>query len=330
MYIISPQFIRDYITQNFSDKGRLSSNGREFIMESVFVQNDWKRHMSMNVETGLWQCFKTGRSGNFVRFYSEVEEIPYFRAYRDLMIKNFEFLGEDIPEQIKEERQLELDTSRLIPLNIESGYSEDPDVLRAWSLLFERKLFTLNNPPEAEYYLCMEGKFHNRIIIPFKKDSIVYYFQGRALGDQTPKYLNPSTEIAPNPSEILYPYDEDADHVVVCEGPLDAKSLQLQGVNATATMKNYISPRQAEILSTFEGRVILGFDSDAAGVRGCQRFDELRKERLMEDFYVCSPPKGCKDWNEAHVKGKSLHSWIMNESSLYDFEYKLLKEINSI
>jgi len=328
MYIIAPQFIRDYITQNFSDKGRSSSNGREFIMESLFVRNDWKRHMSVNVDSGLWQCFKTGRSGNFTRLYSEAEDIPYFRAYRDLMIRNFEFIGEDIPEQIKEERQLELDTSKLIPLNIESGHSDDPDVLRAWSLLFERKLFSVEDPPAAEYYLCMDGKFQNRIIIPFKKDGVVYYFQGRALGDQRPKYLNPSIESAPNPSEILYPYNEDEDYVVVCEGPLDAKSLQLQGVNATATMKNYISPRQAEILSTFDGRVILGFDSDTAGVRGCQRFDELRRERLMDDFYVCPPPNGCKDWNEAHVKGESLHSWVMNESSLYNFEYKMINKIN--
>ena len=297
-------------------------------MESPFVQNDWKKHMSINVDSGLWQCFKTGRTGNFTRFYAETEEIPYFRAYRDLMIKNFEFLGEDIPEQVKEERQLELDISKLIPLNIESGYSDDPDVLRAWSLLFERKLFTEENPPEAEYYLCMEGKFHNRIIIPFQRESIVYYFQGRALGDQRPKYLNPSSEIAPNPSEILYPYNEDDDHLVICEGPLDAKSLQLQGVNATATMKNYVSPRQAEILSTFQGDIVLGFDNDDAGHFGCKRFDELRRERLMQDFHVCSPPPGYKDWNEAHIKGENLHSWVMSESSLYNFEYKLLNEIN--
>jgi hypothetical protein len=328
MYIIAPQFIRDYISKNFSDKGRLSSNDQEFIMESLFVQNDWKKHMSINIDSGLWQCFKTGRSGNFTRFYAEAEGVPYFRAYRDLMILNFEFLGEDIPQRIKEERQLELDTTRLIPLNIESGHSDDPDTLRAWSLLFERKLFTLEDPPEAEYYLCMEGKFHNRIIIPFKKDELVYYFQARALGDQRPKYLNPSTEIAPNPSEILYPYDEDSDHLVICEGPLDAKSLQLQGVNATATMKNHISPRQAEIISTFKGRVILGFDNDDAGHFGCRRFDELRRERLMDDFYVCSPPNGCKDWNEAHVKGESLHPWVIGESSLYNFEYKLMNEIN--
>ena len=147
-------------------------------MESIFVQNDWKKHMSVNVDSGLWQCFKTGRSGNFVRLYAEIEEIPYFRAYRDLMIRNFEFLGEDIPEQIKEERQLELDTSKLVPLNIESGFSDDPSVLAAWSLLFERKLFTEDEVPEAEYYLCQEGKFANRIIVPFKKEGIVYYFQG--------------------------------------------------------------------------------------------------------------------------------------------------------
>lgn len=330
MYIIAPQFIRDYITQNFADKGRLSSTGQEFIMESIFVQNDWKKHMSVNVDSGLWQCFKTGRSGNFVRLYAEIEEIPYFRAYRDLMIRNFEFLGEDIPEQIKEERQLELDTSKLVPLNIESGFSDDPSVLAAWSLLFERKLFTEDDAPEAEYYLCQEGKFANRIIVPFKKEGIVYYFQGRAMGDQQPKYLNPSTEIAPNPSEILYPYDEEADHVVVCEGPLDAKSLQLQGINATATMKNYISPRQAEILSTFDGRVIIGFDNDEAGRRGCQRFDQLRRERLMEDFWVCSPPKRYKDWNEAHTKGEDLPAWIARESLLYNFEYKMLNEISSL
>ena len=286
--------------------------------------------MSINVDSGLWQCFKTGRSGNFIRFYSEVEGIPYFRAQRDLIIKNFEFLGEDIPKQIKEDKQLELDTSKLIPLNIESGYSDDPDVLRAWSLLFERKLFTLEDPPKAEYYLCMEGKFHNRIIIPFQKDDLVYYFQARALGDQRPKYLNPSTEIAPHPSEILYPYDEDLDYLVVCEGPLDAKSLQLQGVNATATMKGYISQRQAEILSTFSGDIIVGFDNDDAGQRGIKSFEFLRREMRMGTFKVCFPSPEYNDWNLAHSKGEDLSSWIKNNSKVFDYSYQINNKLKYI
>jgi len=286
--------------------------------------------MSVNIDSGLWQCFKSGRSGNFIRLYAEAENIPYFKAYKDILIKNFCFLGDDIPEPIKEERQLELDTEKLIPLNIASGFSEDPAVLTAWNILFSRKLFNESNETKPEYYLCLEGKFRDRIIIPFSQNGVVFYFQARSIGDQRPKYLNPSIDIAPNPSEILYPYDEESEYVVVCEGPLDAISLQLQGVNATATMKNTVSPRQAEILSTFKGRIILGFDNDEAGSRGVVAFNRLRRERRMNEFYVCPLPDKCKDWNDAHVKGVSLSQWVTEKSSLYNFEYKIMSEVNLI
>ena len=157
MYIIAPQFIRDYITRNFSSIGKLSASGREFIMESLFVNNDWKKHMSVNVDSGMWQCFKTGRSGNFVRLYSEAEGIPYFRAQRDLMIRNFEFLGEEIPELDIPQKELELDTSRLIPINLESVDSENKKEVDAWSFLFGRSLFNLNEEEEALNRDCPEA-----------------------------------------------------------------------------------------------------------------------------------------------------------------------------
>jgi len=329
--IFGPQFIRDYLVANFSNIGRFSGSGREFVMESPFVQNDWKKHLSVNVDSGLWQCFKTSRSGNFVSLYAALQDIPYFKAQRQLILKNFEFQDQEFIQADQERKELELDTSKLIPINIESGYSDDPKLLNAWSQLWDRHLLTEVDAPEAEYYLCVEGKFANRIIIPFEKDGKTYYFQARALSDdQMPKYLNPSIDIAAKPSEILYPYDEDADHVVVCEGPLDAKSLQLQGVNATAAMKNIISPVQAEMLASFKGRVILGFDNDEAGRRGFDRFDKLRKYRNMDAFYVCSPPDGSKDWNEAHIKGENLSKWVTQKSSLYDFEYKALASLSSL
>jgi 5S rRNA maturation endonuclease (ribonuclease M5) len=328
MYIIAPQFIREYLFQNFKDNGKLSANGCEFIMESLFVNNDWKKHMSINIDSGLWQCFKTGRSGNFTRLYSEVEGIPYFKAQRDLIIKNFEFLGEEVPELNRPGKQLELDTNRLTPITINTGNSDDPKKLHAWNFVWGRKLFNTDYEEAAPFYLCNEGKFEGRLIIPFKSDEVVYYFQGRALYDQSPKYLNPSTEIAPKPSDILYPYEEDMDHLVVCEGPLDARSLQLQGVNATATMKGYISPRQAEILSTFEGKIVLGYDNDEAGQRGIKRFDELRKEMRMESFSICSPPSKYNDWNEAHIANENLFQWVMENTTLYDFEYEISKLLN--
>jgi DNA primase len=299
-------------------------------MESLFVNNDWKKHMSVNVDSGLWQCFKTGRSGNFVRLYSEAEGIPYFRAQRDLLIKNFEFLGEEVPELDRPETKLELDTSKLIPINLDSVDSENKKEVDAWNFLFSRALFSLNEEEEEPFYLCTEGKFTDRIIIPFKADGVVFYFQARALYDQSPKYLNPSTEIAPKPSDILYPYDEEEDYLVVCEGPLDALALQRKGINATATIGSSVSPRQAEILSTFRGKIILGYDNDEAGQRGIDKFDRTRKEMRMTGFEVCPPPSGYKDWNEAHIAGEDLFSWIMDKSQSYDFDYKSASMLNSL
>lgn len=332
MYIIAPQFIKDYLVENFSNKGKLSASGREFVMESLFVEHDWKKHLSINVDSGLWQCFKTGRSGNFISLYSHAEGVPYFRAQRDLIIKNFEFLGEEIPELDRPEMQLELDTSKLIPINLSSATSNDPKVLNAWSFLFGRNLFDLKEEEEAPYYLCTEGRFADRIIIPFMSfDGDVYYFQGRTITDQSPKYLNPSTDIAPKPSDILYPYydsDEDGEYVVICEGPLDARSLQLQGINATATIGSSISPRQAEILATFKGKIILGYDNDEAGQRGIEKFDRTRKQMRMDSFEVCPPPSGHKDWNEAHIAGIDLEAWISEKTQSYDFDYKAANELN--
>ena len=116
--------------------------------------------------------------------------------------------------------------------------------------------------------------------------------------------------------------------LVVCEGPLDAISFQLQGINATATMKNIVSPRQAEMLATFDGDIVLAFDNDTAGERGFEAFDRLRKERLMDEFFVCKPPKGYKDWNEAHKSGHDLGNHLLDNMALYDFEYKMLNEVN--
>ena len=283
--------------------------------------------MSVNIDSGLWQCFKTGRSGNFISLYAQAEGVAYFKAQRDLIIKNFEFLGEEVPELVRPKKELELDTSKLIPINLDSVDSDNKKEVDAWNFLFSRALFNLNEEEEAPFYLCTEGKFADRIIIPFKTEETVFYFQARALYDQTPKYLNPSTEIAPKPSDILYPYDEDEDYLVVCEGPLDALALQRKGINATATIGSSVSPRQAEILSTFRGKIILGYDNDEAGQRGIEKFDRTRKERRMTGFEVCPPPSGYKDWNEAHIAGEDLFSWIMDKSKSYDFEYQISTQL---
>lgn len=285
--------------------------------------------MSVNVDSGLWQCFKTGKKGNFISLYAQAENIGYFRAQRNLILRN---LGNEQEEYIQEKDRNsqvpKLQEESLTPINIESCYSDDPSVVEAWNYLFSRRLFNENKEEPAPFYLCREGKYSGRIIIPFKNDGYIYYFQGRALGDQTPKYLNPSRDEGPKASDILYPYDEDADILVICEGPLDALSLQLQGVNATATMGSVVSHAQAEVLSLFKGKIIMGYDNDEAGKKGIERFDTLRKEMRMEEFYVCPPPSKYKDWNQAHIVNEALGAWVAENSKLYSYEYKIFDSIS--
>ncbi len=107
------------------------------------------------------------------------------------------------------------------------------------------------------------------------------------------------------------------------KGPLDAISLQIQEVNATAAMGCKLSKWQAQMLSKFPGDVILAFDNDSAGISGIKHFEKLRKECGMREFYVCFPPKGHKDWNEAHVAGVDLNKYVNQNAKIFDFTYQI-------
>ena len=326
----SPQVIQDFLIKYYGSVGRTSANGQEFIMPSPYLENDYKRHFSINTETGLFQDFKTGKVGNFTSLYAYTKNISYKRASAEIMME--EFLEEPSsklpPPQTKPEEKPSLS---LVPISIDSVHSGDDLVLRAWNFLFTRKLFNLTEQQNDEFFLCVEGKYKNRLIIPFNTSKgEMYYFQARALlVDQKPKYLNPS-EGYPKPSHILYPYDKNSNHLIICEGPLDAISLQLQGINATCTMGGHISAIQASILADFEGKIILGYDNDEAGGRGIKAFERLRKEKLMGNFYILQPPTGHKDWNDAHIAKVDLRTHMLENTQEYTYEYTINTELNQL
>jgi len=325
MNIIVPQYIRDYLTEKFEENYRLSSSNDEMIVPSLFVPDDYKRHMSVNLNTGLWQCFKSGNKGNFIQLYAYLEGITYNKAESAILFK--ELLDGEVFSAPKElpkkkhnpKRQEELG---LIPVTVDSYESENSLIQKAWAFLYERGLFNLN--PDVEfsptYYIATKGIYRNRLIIPFEYNSQIFYFQARTLADETPKYLN-ATGDWPKSSAVLYPYDTEADHLVVCEGPLDAISLQLQGVNATCTLGCSISDLQVEELKSFEGKIIVGYDNDAAGKKGVNRFDYLRRLKRMADLHICHPPSEVKDWNEAHMKSIGLKRFVELRTTKYDYDY---------
>jgi 5S rRNA maturation endonuclease (ribonuclease M5) len=314
--MVVPHYIRDYLLEKFKENYRLSSGDSELIVPSIFIADDYKRHMSINLDTGLWQCFKSGNKGNFIQLYAFLEDLTYNKAEAEILFKELEDPTQPKRVITKPTPTNSTKNLELIEVTLGDYDTTRPLVQRAWVFLYERGLFNLETQDSTFYVSEVNG----RLIIPFSHEGKLFYYQARALEDETPKYLNPS-EGWPKPSNILYPYDEEEDHLVVCEGPLDAISLQNQGVNATCTMGCSVSDQQIEQLKEFEGKIIIGYDNDDAGKRGVNRFDYLRRIKRMADIYICHPPLEVKDWNEAHVKGFNLREFVDNQTKRYDYNY---------
>ena len=333
--MLNPQFIKDYVAEKVKCDYRISSNNRELMMPSIFIKGDYKRHMSINLENGLWQCFKTGNKGNFIKFYSLVEDIPYRSAESKIMFQGLEEGVWDVwgEEGTKTEPVTEikpnLDTSGFIPVSINSYDTKNHLVLRAWKFLMDRKLFNLKEEDEAPFYVAPDGKYRGRLIIPFKDyEGEIFFFQARSLmHGLSPKYLNPNTENGVKSSNILYPFDFESEHLCICEGPADAISLSLNGLNATCTVGSTISDVQMQTLREFEGRIILAYDNDEAGQRGIEKFEFLRKKYMMPTFSVCTPQFKYKDWNEAHQAGEDLYEWFSEKTYEYTFENRSLRNL---
>jgi DNA primase len=318
---MAPQFIRGYLLEKFKDNYKLSSNNVELIVPTLFINNDWKRHLSINLDTGLWQCFKTGKKGNFIQLYAFLEDISYREAEADILFKelNEEFEPYSPPPRKREEVSSNVSDLNLLPITLDDYDTEDVVIQKAWTFLYSRNLFNLKTG-ENRYYISQHPKYKDRLIIPFEENNNIFYFQARSLRGDTPKYLNPSDGWA-KPSHILYPFDEEEDHLVICEGPLDAISLQIQGINATCTLGCSVSECQVEILKEFRGKIIIGYDNDDAGKRGVNKFDYLRKLKRMADLYICHPPSKAKDWNEAHIQGSDLKRFVDMRTKKYDYDY---------
>ncbi|MEO7803053.1 MAG: DNA primase [Actinomycetota bacterium] len=122
-------------------------------------------------------------------------------------------------------------------------------------------------------------RFRGRLVFPVNDLSgHVIGFGARTLGDDQPKYLNsPETDIY-HKSKILFGLDRARESMVrdgvaiVTEGYTDVIGLAKVGVvNAVATCGTALGEEHFALIKRFCERVILAFDSDAAGAMASER-----------------------------------------------------------
>lgn len=269
---------------------------------SLFVERDPNKHMSINLDTGLWQCFKSGERGNFLKLFSQLENITYRVAYQKFLVDEFfqqdeNKVSEDVdnPEYSQEQiKDCFADFKKVDVTNVTSELNS-----KAIMALIERGILDRN-----DFYVAETGFYKGRLIIPYRNKDKVFYFQGRTLSNQQPKYLNFK---GMKSSVVLYPFDYGSTNpLYVCEGAIDAISLQMLGLNATTTISCHVSLAQIEQLKYYQGKIVVAYDNDRAGHDGLRAFDLRRRRARMKPISYCFPAVGFKDWNEMFVKDPEL------------------------
>lgn len=297
----------------------MSSGGKELIIPSIFLESDPKRHMSINLENGLWQCFKTKNKGNFLKLYSVLEGISYRTAYEHFLFRSLEDAPPEEEVVVETTKKVEESLPELIRIDKDQVPTDYLGLL-AFELLCKRRIWdeTFDNI-HTPFYICKEGTYANRLVIPYLNGNKMFFFQGRDLIGRDPKYLN-SKNI--KSSHILYPFDySSTKNLYVCEGVFDALSLKQLGLNATSTISCNVSKEQMSQLKEYQGKIVLAYDRDKAGTEGLKRFDMIRRQLRMSNhnlLYV-QPKPPYKDWNEMLVKeSDSMLDYIKSNTMYLD------------
>ncbi len=126
--------------------------------------------------------------------------------------------------------------------------------------------------------------FRNRVIFPIiDVTGNVVAFGGRVMDDSIPKYLNTSDTPAFKKSKNLFALNFAKNHcenmLILCEGYMDVIALHSAGFeNAVATLGTAITSEQARIFSRYTKKVVISYDSDAAGQKAADKAFRLLQE----------------------------------------------------
>ncbi len=126
-------------------------------------------------------------------------------------------------------------------------------------------------------------RFRNRIMFPiFDVNMQVAGFGGRVMDDAMPKYMNSPETPVYNKSRILYGLHAAKQHcrqqgiLYIVEGYFDFLSLYQHGIkNTVATLGTALTPDHIRILKGYASKMVLVFDSDAAGISAAKRSIKL-------------------------------------------------------
>ena len=321
---------------------------------------------TVSADKGLYYCFGCGEGGDVVRFLEQMENLSFPEVIEQLgerfgvPVEFEEGAGLDPGRKDRETRLLlvlekaatfyqrflwETESGRGAREYLEKrglgeqvcrtfrvGYS--PDNWRGLHSRAAKEGFTDRELEEAGLLVRQTGKtydrFRGRLMFPLVDHrGRVLGFGGRALKDETPKYLNSPEGPLYQKGHLLYGLYQarraiaDADEVVVVEGYTDVLGLVQAGVaNVVASMGTALTDAQIGLMMRFTGNVTFMFDADRAGTEAILRSGELARGHSLRPL-VAALPSGRDPADIAVQGGKEAVSQVMaGKISLLGFEVR--------
>jgi len=177
-------------------------------------------------------------------------------------------------------------------------------------------------------------KFVNRLMFPITDvTGRVIGFGGRTLGETGAKYINSPTTALFDKSSSLYGLQEARHRIVstavavVVEGYTDCIMAHQFGCdNVVATLGTSFTAGHARILRRYANKVVLVFDSDAAGIEAANRaLDVCLAQRI--DIRLASVPEGKDPCDFLLAAGKEQFERLVQSSvDVFQFKWSRLTE----
>jgi DNA primase len=288
----------------------------------------------------IYHCFGCGAGGDVFKFVMEMEKSPFPEAIRTVAEKCGIAIPKP-RERSPEERRENQQRSALVEMHRETAaffaralhdspegkvaaaYLEDRGLdreatkrfglgfasssgdalLRFLKQKYPEKLLDVSGLISRDQSGRAYDRFRRRIMFPITNESgKVIAFGGRAMGDDTPKYMNsPETPIYTK-STVLYHLDRakealrQSDFAVLVEGYMDAIAVARAGIaNVVASCGTSLAEPQIKLLGRFTRRVIVNYDPDTAGQAATERSISLLLESEFDVRVLALPGKADPD-----------------------------------
>lgn len=304
--------------------------GNEVRINSVFTEDNGQ-HLwcspkggKHNRADGVYRCFKTDKKGTLLGLVMLTDNCSYEEAKE---ILSGQTLIGDLEQKLEEffkEKENVVEVVDLSRMKLPAGsFMIDflpvghPARVEAERYLTARKLSTNG------LYICKEGDYKNRIIIPYydSKGNLIY-FNSRLLANKGLRYLGPDKNIGVGKGDVVFTpkWPIKGSKIYLTEGEFDALTLCFCGYNGMACGGKYLSENQIQLIRNYE--VCLALDEDSSGLQGVKAMaDSLMANQVSSITYV-RPPQGIKDWNKMLVifKSEIIRAYIAtNEKKFDDF-----------